>query len=130
MKQETIIRAMKALNTLAAQSLPIKAACAIHRMRTQLRPAWDFQREEEEKLIARLQPAIDQAGTLTFATPEDAQIFRDKIAEMNEMDAEGNTLPEGVPIHAVVLPVSALNGIQITANDVAALEGFVSFTED
>lgn len=130
MKQAQIIRAMQALNNLAAQALPIKAACAIHRMRVTLRPAWDFQHEEEEKMLARLKPTFDQAGNLDFKTPDDAQEFRDKIAELGEMDAEGNTLPGGNTIQPVALPVRTLDGIQITANEVEALEGFVTFTEE
>lgn len=130
MKQETIIRAMKALNTLAAQSLPIKSACAIHRLRAQLRPAWDFQQQEEDKMLGKLQPTVDQDGNLNFKTPEDAQKYRGLLKELGAMDAEGNTLPEGFTIPPVALPVRTLDGIQITANEVEALEGFVTFTEE
>jgi len=130
MKQVQIIKAMQALNNLAAQALPIKSACAIHRLRVQLRPAWDFQQEEEDKLLGKLKPTIDPDGNLDFKTPEDAQKYRELLKELGAMDAEGNTLPEGFTIQPVTLPLRAMDGIQITANEVEALEGFVTFMEE
>ena len=124
MKQAQIIKAMKALNNLAAQALPIKTACTIHRMRVALRPAWEFQQEEEEKLLNKLQPTSDEQGNLVFKTPQEAQKYRDLLKELGAMEAEGIT------IQPVELPMSTLDGIQITANEVEALEGFVTFTEE
>ena len=122
MKQGKIIQAMKALNTLAAQALPIKTACAIHRMRVALRPAWEFQQEEEEKLLSRLHPMLNSNGSLDFKTPKDAQEFREKLKELADMEADGIAIQ---PIN-----VATMEGIKLSANDIEALDGFVSFTEE
>lgn len=129
MKQVQIIKAMQALNSLAAKALPIKEACAIHRLRVQLRPAWEFQQEEEDKLLSQLQPTLNEQGEMVFKSTQDAQKYRGLLKELGAMDAEGNTLPEGFTIQPVALSVCALDGIQITANEVEALEGFVTFEE-
>lgn len=122
MKQGKIIKAMKALNILAAQALPIKTACAVHRMRVALRPAWEFQQEEEEKLFSRLHPTFNSDGNLDFKTPKDAQEFREKMKELEEMEAEGIAIQP--------ITVATVEGIRLSAYDIEALDGFVNFTEE
>jgi len=120
MKQGKIIKACKALNNLAVQPLPIKDAYALHKLRAALRPTWDFQLEEEEKEINRLQPQHQQDGDLLFKTPEDAGTFREKLKEL-----EGNEV--SVEYKPVTLRMA--EGMALSADDIEALEGFVTFTE-
>lgn len=120
MKQGTIIRAYKALSKLAAEPLPIKTACAVHRLRVAMRPTWEFQQEEEQKEINRLKPQVEQNGDLLFQSPEDARVFRDKLKELEENEVE---------LSADVVKMPMLPEITISADDVDALEGFVEFTE-
>lgn len=121
MKQFTIIRAYKALKKLGEQELPIKTACKVHRLMVSLRPVWEFQVQEEEKIISRLQPGMN-GGDLQFKTPEEAQEFRDRLRELNEMEVDDLAFtPVSVPV-----PEDAL----LTANDIDALDGFISFVEE
>lgn len=118
MKQGKIIDAYKALNKLSAYSLPIKTAYALHNLRTALKSAWDFQCEEEEKLIARLRPAADEDGNLTFANMEGKKEFLRVQHELCEQEQEIDFRP---------VTVGLLDGISMSANDIDALDGFVTF---
>ena len=121
MKQGKIIDAYKALSKLASYQLPIKTAYQLHKLRAALKSAWDFQCEEEGKLIERLRPAVDADGNLTFATMEDKQEFLRVQNEIAEQEQEIDYQP-------VVIGFS--DGITLSANDIDALDGFVTFGEE
>lgn len=120
MKQGKIIDAYKALNKLASCQLPIKTAYKLHKLRTALKSAWDFQCEEEGKLIEHLRPAVDADGNLTFATMEGKKEFLRVQHELSEQEQEIDYQP-------VVIGFS--DGITLSANDIDALDGFVTFGE-
>lgn len=120
MKQGKIIDAYKALNKLASCQLPIKTAYQIHKLRAALKSAWDFQCEEEGKLIERLHPVADADGNLTFATMEGKKEFLRVQHELSEQEQE-------IDFQPVVIGFS--DGITLSANDIDMLDGFVTFGE-
>ena len=120
MKQGKIIDAYMALNKLASCQLPIKTAYQIHKLRTALKSAWDFQCEEEGKLLERLHPVADADGNLTFATMEDKKEFLRVQHELSEQEQEIDYQP---------VTVGFSDGITLSANDIDALDGFVTFGE-
>lgn len=121
MKQGDVIRAYKALQKLSAETLPIKIACKLHRLKTQLRTAWEFQLEEEGKLIDQLHPIAGEDGKLTFQSKEDSDLFRERLSELSQSEADDMTFdPVTVPM---------MDGISLSADDIEALEGFVMFSE-
>lgn len=113
MKHETVIKAMHALNRLAGKDLPVKSACAVHRLRVLLRPVWEFHQEEETKLMRRL---MRDGAFIDDAAREE---WNKRIEEMSQLEAEG------LEITPIALPLP--EDVTITANDVDALEGFVNF---
>jgi hypothetical protein len=121
MKQGALIQAYKALQKLAGQELPIKIACAIHRQIVAIRPAWEFQIEEERKIIGRLGPDVQPNGVLQFKSTEDAVEFKSRMGEIADMDVDD------VRIDTIILPDS-LDAF-LTARDIEALDGFVNFSE-
>ena len=121
MKQSKIVDAFKALNKLSACPLPIKTAYAVHKLRMALRPVWEFQCEEEGKAIERLRPIADADGNLTFATMEGKKEFLRVQHELSEQEQEIDFQP---------VTVGLLDGITLSANDIDALDGFVTFGED
>ena len=120
MKQGKIIDAYKALNKLAACSLPIKTAYALHKLRVNLKSVWDFQCEEEGKLIERLRPIADADGNLTFSTMEGKKEFLRVQHELSEQEQEIEFQP---------IAMELLDGISLSANDIDMLDGFVTFEE-
>lgn len=121
MKQGKIIDAYKALNKLASCQLPIKTAYQLHKLRTALKSAWDFQCEEEGKLIERLNPTATSDGNLQFKCMEDKQEFLRVQKELAEQEQEIDFQP---------VTVGLLDGITLSANDIDALDGFVTFWEE
>ena len=122
MKQRQIIRAYKSMKKLADQDLPIKTAYRIHRMMMSMGPAWEFQREEEDKILRKLKPKVMENGRLEFSSPEDAQAFKNKLEEIGGMEAEG------AEIHPIKMNMP--DGTILSANDIDALTGFIEFTEE
>ena len=122
MKQHQIIRAYKSMKKLADQDLPIKTAYRIHRMMMGMGPAWEFQREEEDKILRKLKPKVMENGRLEFSSPEDAQAFKNKLEEIGGMEAEG------VDVEPIAMQIP--NGAILSANDIDSLTGFIEFTEE
>ena len=120
MKQGKIIDAYKALNKLASCQLPIKTAYQLHKLRAALKTAWDFQCEEEGKLIERLNPSATSDGNLQFKCMEDKQEFLRVQKELAEQEQEIDYQP---------VTVGFSDGITLSANDIDALYGFVTFGE-
>lgn len=120
MKQSKIVDAFKALNKLSACPLPIKTAYAVHKLRMALRPVWEFQCEEEGKAIERLRPAVSADGGLTFANMEGKQAFLRVQSDLAEQEHEIDFQP---------VTIGLLDGITLSANDIDALDGFVTFEE-
>lgn len=121
MKQGKIINAYKALNKLASCQLPIKTAYQLHKLRVALKSAWDFQCEEEGKLIERLNPIATSDGNLQFKCMEDKQEFLRVQNELSEQEQEIDFQP---------VTVGFSDGITLSANDIDALDGFVTFWEE
>ena len=120
MKQCKIIDAYKALSKLASCQLPIKTAYQLHKLRTVLKSVWDFQCEEEGKLLERLHPVSDADGNLTFKNMEDKKEFLRVQKELAEQEQEIDCQP---------VTVGFSDGITLSANDIDALDGFVTFEE-
>ena len=118
MKQFRIINAYKALIKLGQQDLPIKLAFALFKIKQALQPQWDFQLDEENKLAAGAKVSAD--GTVTFNTPEDADAFRKKLSELNNVDVNLKVKPVRIPL--------SIPGAVLSMNDIEALDGFVVFT--
>lgn len=121
MKQGKIIDAYKALNKLSACPLPIKTAYALHKLRASLKSVWDFQCEEEEKLIDRLGPSVADNGDLVFKNWGDKQEFLRVQKELAEQEQEIDYQP---------VTVGFLDSITLSANDIDMLDGFVKFEEE
>ena len=121
MNQGSIISAYKSLKKLAAQELPIVYACRIHRLMVSLRPAYDFQVEEEEKLLRKMNPSVLGDGNLQFSTVEDAQEFKARMKEITDMEVDD------IEVKPITIPI--MTNANLTANDIDALDGFVEFVE-
>ena len=121
MKQNKLVRAYKSLNKLANQELPITIACKVHRLIVSIRPAWEFQVSEEEKILGRLKPEVLTGGDLQVKSVEEAQEFKTRAKEIGDIDVDDITI---VPI-AIPANIDAA----LTPNDIEALDGFIEFTE-
>ena len=116
MKQRKVVLAYKALLRLSEQRLPLPVAYGLYKAKKALDSAWQFQLEQEEKMIAECKGLIDGSGSVTF--PDDAARLEyvQKAMELNEMETE---------IEAPGVILSADSGLNLTLNEIDALDGIV-----
>ena len=118
MKQFRIIKAYKALTKLGQQDLPIKLAFDLFKIKQALQPQWDFQLDEENKLTASAKVNAD--GSVTFDTPEAADMFRQKLKDLSDIDVDLKVTPVRIPL--------SIPGLTLSMDDIDALDCFVQFT--
>lgn len=121
MKQSTIIAAYKALSNLSEQTLPLKTAWNISKLMGKLRKFWDFQTSEESKFFQAHPVEPGENGTVIFKSVEDAKAFRERMAELAEMEQEVDITPFSMSLN---------DSAKLTAKEIAALEGFIDFKEE
>lgn len=130
MKQYQFIEAYKALNHLSSQVLPIRTAYALHKLRRAISPAWEFQVNQEKALIEKL-GGLPQNGAngviISFGNPDDpdaierANQYKSKMLEIAEMEINDVRFE---PVH-----INMDDTIDISINEIEALDGFVVFEE-
>lgn len=118
MKQSKIIKAYKALTKLGQQDLPIRLAFDLFKIKQALQPQWDFQLDEENKLTASAKVNAD--GSVTFDTPEAAEMFRQKLKDLSDIDVDLKITPARIPL--------SIPGLTLSMDDIDALDCFVQFT--
>ena len=120
MTQKQVIAAYKALNKLSTQPMPIKTAYALHKLRRTLKPAWEFQCEQENILLDKLKPELLSDGQVRFNSPEDLQEWNETMSQVSKIESDIEILPV-----TVVMDES----MRITLDDMDVLEGIVIFEE-
>ena len=118
MKQSKVINAYKALTKLGQQDLPIRLAYDLFKIKKVLQPQWDFQVDEEKRATAGA--TVNPDGTVTFASPEAAAAFRQRLKEMGEIDVDLKVQPVQIPL--------SIPGLTLSMDDIDALDCFVQFT--
>lgn len=119
MTQKQIVGAYRALEHLSRQALPIKTAYAMHKMRGKLKPLWDFQVEQEQKLLEELKPTPD-GDDLVFASPEDSKRWLDLLKDLAEIETDIKVDP---------IDVVMTDDMKVSMVDIEALDGFINFIE-
>lgn len=121
MKQKKIVGAYKAMESLYRQHMPLREARKIFNLRMALQPAINFQSEEEKKMLEEMGLALEFGGYVNFKSEDQQKAYFQRVEEIGETEAD-------LEIDPVALP--KLDGIQISAEELEALEGFVEFTEE
>lgn len=121
MKQFQINKAYGALNKLANMQMPIRDAYNLYILAERIKPAYNFELEQEKKLIEKYAGVLNQStGAITFNDEETTLAFRNEMAELNNFDVDIELTP--VPIS-----MDSLAGQKITPIDIMCLDGFVTF---
>ena len=120
MTQQKIFEAYQSLYKLSKQELPIREAWNIAKQLDQLRPFWQFQRDEECKFLETHEHNLIDGGIL-FKCAEDKEAFEKRVDDIFALDQD-------VEIKPFKLALS--DDIKLTAQDVKTLQGdFVEFVE-
>lgn len=120
MKQYQINRAFGALGRLANMQLPVRDSRNVYMLSKRLENAYNFELEQEKKLIEKYHGTLSNDGGVVFQNSEDAAGFNAELAELNNLDVE-------VEFDPVVINCDAMDDQRITPFDIACLDGFVTF---
>ena len=118
--QGKIVNAYRVLLRLSEQQLPLPVAYALYKAKKALDPQWQFQLEQEQKLIRDCGAELHPDGTVTF--PDDAarESYVAAALELNEMETE-------IEVPEIVLPEDS--GLSLSVNEIDALDGIVKWGE-
>lgn len=120
MKQYQINKAYSALSRLANMQLPVRDSRNLYMLSKQLDDAYNFELEQEKKLIEKYHGVFTKDGGVTFANSDDANGFGAELKELNNLEVE-------VEFDPVVIDCDAMGDQRISPFDVACLDGFVMF---
>lgn len=128
--QKDGMRAYKALGKLMNEALNLHTAKKVFDMHAKLQPIWDFQMNEERKILDR-HPNVDPVTASVTYNENDEETKNARIKELSSFDKELDALgaiehPE-IEIERIVIHMNDEPFIKITGNDIKALQGFVEF---
>lgn len=121
MKQFQINRAYSALNKLANMQMPIRDAYNLYLLSERIKPAYNFELEQEKKLIEKYAGVLNQnTGAIAFQDDESAASFQREMAALNSFDVD-------IEVNPVVISMDSLVEQKIAPIDIMCLDGFVTF---
>lgn len=119
--QGKIVKAYKAISIIKSQALttPVNAK-KIWNLWKIAQNAYEFQAEEEKKLIDKYHGEITNEQTIRFKNKEDADGYQAEWEKLADMEIEETIVP-------VVL--KGVDSIKISAEDINSLEGLIEFED-
>lgn len=120
MTQYKVNKAYGALSRLTEFKMPVKKARALYTITKKAEEHFNFAVQEEKKYIAECNGKINDNGSVSFETPELFKEFQEKLMELNESEVD-------LDIQPLILTDADIGEQSISASDMYALEGFVSF---
>lgn len=120
MKNGRIVKAYNVLERLADQSMSIKMAYALFKLRQSLKPVYVFFSERETALFNELKPTVSEDGKLYFDSIRDRELWDARHLELSDAESDVEFEPVSIPL---------TDNMALTPNDVEKLDGFVIFCE-
>ena len=123
MKQGKIIAAYNTIENLRKQDVryPSTVSMALFRTKKALEAQYEFQSEEEKKLVEELNPTQEDNGTLKFASEEDAQKFVNRMREINDIDVDLDYTKQKIKLR---------DEFGLTLDEIETLDPFIEFDTD
>lgn len=118
--QGKAVSAYRTLIRLSEQPLPLPVAHGLYRARKALENAWQFQLEQEQKMVLECKGVITENNIINF--PDDAarQDYVKRTMELSKMETE---------VELPVVSIPAGQNLALSINDIAALDGIVAIEE-
>lgn len=127
MKQSQCVAAYIALSKIMEQDTSLLTARKVFGMVHLLQPCWDFQGQQERKIIER-HPDVDPRNSSVTCPTDDKEEADRLLAELDSYTKELEELgqmEQNLKIEPFSIPLS--ENIKIAGKDIKALEGFVTF---
>lgn len=115
MKQSKIINAYKIIDKISDNKLNLHTSYQIYKIKNSLKDIYQFQLQEEKKLIEEYNVVIDD-GKLKFNTPEIASEFLDKLNEIGDNECDIDIVP---------VEIDSNENILLSIREIEQLEGFI-----
>lgn len=125
--QRQAVAAYRALQEIGGLCFPVRDALALLRAKKRLETAYEFQVQEEQKLIDEYRPDVRDGKMIMTYGKDDAegkaraQAFLERMKELQELEIE-------IGGGAVAVRVPG-DEIRIRPETLAALDGFVTWEE-
>lgn len=120
MTQGQVMDAINVLNTVCKQTMPLRMANKLFKLRQALAPAMQFQMEEEAKLMEKYPPSHQEGNKLFFDDKAIGRAFNAGLAELAAVDSD-------IDFSVVTIPDSVDIGIR--PDEIGMLHGFVEIIE-
>lgn len=120
MKQYQINRAYSVLKEISNAKLPVCDAYKIYMLMKQIEPAYEFELEQEKKLITKYNGEVGQDGTIRIKEQSDMQAFMKELKEMNDIEFDEE-------IKVAKIKFDSLGDFTMKPADIKYLDGFVEF---
>lgn len=120
MRQYQINKAYSALGRLANMQLPVRDSRNLYMLSKQLENAYNFELEQEKKLIVKHHGTLTGNGEVTFPNNDEAKKFGEELAELNNLEVD-------IEFDHVIILCDAMGNQKISPFDIACLDGFVIF---
>ena len=130
MKQKEAVQAYRSLQTLNDQKLPGYLARRIFDLSEKLKPTWEFQRREEEKIYESYPSFDKRIGGFNISglsddekekVNKDVQAIDNELKKLSELDVEGFDDYEKIEFD-----MDQAN-INLTPNEFGTLKPFIDF---
>ena len=119
-KQSELVKAYLALYNIGRQPWPGPIARKIFMMRKALKPAFDFQREQEDMLIKKYN-GIQKGTSVEFPDKDLAEKYSTERDEVSNMEVDD--------IDFLPFEIKLTTDVSLSPVDLEALDGFVEFVE-
>jgi len=115
---ERILNAYVPLQNLYHQKLQVGTSKKLFDLIHKIRPVMDFQIEQEQQFLEEHPPVRLENDKYVFSTPEDANAFRERLAELAQLETDIDDVP--LIIETANEPV-----FEISGNDIEKLQPLV-----
>lgn len=122
MKQYKIITAYNIIEEMRKKKIeyPSTVSYALFRVKKALQDQYEFQSEEERKILEELKPDVNGPGQFDFHNNENAQRFLDRLEELRQLD---------VDLDYTKPTIKLTDNLPMTIEEAEALDDFINFEE-
>lgn len=118
MNQGKVILAIKALDKLKNQQMPLQLSYKVYKLRKELQTHWDWQVEKEMELLERFGEPADNGMVVKQDSRAD---FNSALNFISFTEVEQDWTPIRIPMSTE---------LKISAEDIDALDGFITIGDD
>lgn len=122
--QKTAISAHNALVEIGKLPFPIRDALSLLKLKKALETAYEFQLQEEQKLVDEYHPTVN-GNKLTMPYDENDEEVKNRAKEFFQKLADLNKMEIDVDIDPVFISIP--EGVSIKPETLLALDGFVEW---